>query len=63
MMTNILLEQLRSYRFLIKYGGTSERNEQGNQKAYRKSDLLVVPKKSMKIDGGKGQRIIAPSKA
>ena len=30
--------------------------------AYRNSDLLIVPEKTMKIDGGKGRRIIASSK-
>lgn len=30
--------------------------------AYRNSDWLIVPEKSMKVDGGKGRRIIASSK-
>ncbi len=36
-------------------------NMLGNQTDYRKSDRFIVPKKSVKADGGKGPARIGPS--
>lgn len=42
--------------------GTSMENMRGNQMAYRKSDRLIVPKKPVKAEGGKGSAHIGSSR-